>query len=341
MTPPHDAQPVCPSCTRTIRLSGFPIRLSSGKETATRRSGRPQIIKTYRLFYSIVPFAGSAGRSQAGAAADPIGHDSSARLCAYLGIRNGLQTQSRTQAMPCIFLTFVIFSLICIINMQYQPSGCCFFSSSQKGVAFRGRTSHPCRFTWVPLGGLDSGFPDSGRSVARIGASRAGSGPCISREICPLPFTTHKLWRSTVTRLCLGCAALTAATAARAQTYYYYPSTATSAPVYNAGTTAAPVYYVPSTYRNRVAWNGYTPQYYQVNYTTPNYQAYLYAAVLPDGVYSADCPADVCRAGDPGDGAGNPVRSDVVCDAGDVTIRRGGDGGEHRDDRTGGDRTGR
>ena len=88
-----------------------------------------------------------------------------------------------------------------------------------------------------------------------------------------MPFTTYKLWRSTVTRLCLGCAALTAATTARAQTYYYYPSTATSAPVYNAGTSSAPVYYVPSTYRNRVAWNGYTPQYYQVNYTTPNYQA--------------------------------------------------------------------
>jgi hypothetical protein len=33
--------------------------------------------------------------------------------------------------------------------MQCQTARCRFFSTSQKRVAFRGRTSHPCRFTWV------------------------------------------------------------------------------------------------------------------------------------------------------------------------------------------------
>ena len=118
------------------------------------------------------------------------------------------------------------------------------------------------------------GFPDSGLSVARIGASRRGPGPCVSREICPLQITTRNLLKSTVIRFCLGCAALaTARSAVEAQTYYYYPPTVASSPAVTAGTTAAPVYYVPSTYRNRVTWNRNTPRYYQVNYAYPTYQA--------------------------------------------------------------------
>ena len=100
------------------------------------------------------------------------------------------------------------------------------------------------------LGDSQLGFPDSGRPVARIGAPRA-----VPAHVAPGRFVHCRSRRTTcgrskVLRLCLGCAALTAATTvARAQTYYYYPSTPTSYARRHAGTTAAPVYYVPSTYR--------------------------------------------------------------------------------------------
>jgi hypothetical protein len=83
-----------------------------------------------------------------------------------------------------------------------------------------------------------------------------------------LPITTHTLWKTMLVRFCLGYAVLSVATSARAQTYYSYPNTvatgATSTPVY---------YYYPTTYQTQSAWNGNTPQYYQVNYTNSAYQA--------------------------------------------------------------------
>ncbi len=71
-------------------------------------------------------------------------------------------------------------------------------------------------------------------------------------------------------RGCLVCAALAASTSiARAQTYYYYPSSAAQAPV--AATTPV-YYYVPAGSQNPAAWSGYAPQYYQTGYyVTPNY----------------------------------------------------------------------
>src|SRR5579885_1611942 len=84
----------------------------------------------------------------------------------------------------------------------------------------------------------------------------------------------HSLWKATLVRLCLGCAALTVATtAAEAQTYYYYPSTVASTSVTAAGATSAPLYYyLPANSQGQTTWNGYSPQYYQVNYTNPTYQ---------------------------------------------------------------------
>jgi uncharacterized protein YkwD len=88
-----------------------------------------------------------------------------------------------------------------------------------------------------------------------------------------LYITTHNSWKSKLVQSCLGYAALAVATtAAQAQTYYYYPSTVGSSPVTAAGATSTPVYYVPATYRSQTTWNGYSPQYYQVNYTNPTYQ---------------------------------------------------------------------
>jgi uncharacterized protein YkwD len=89
-----------------------------------------------------------------------------------------------------------------------------------------------------------------------------------------LPITTLNLWRTTLVRFCLGYAALmVGATAVRAQTYYYYPSTVGSTPVTAAGTTSPPAYYyMPTTYQSQTTWSGYSPQYYQVNYSTPTYQ---------------------------------------------------------------------
>jgi uncharacterized protein YkwD len=83
-------------------------------------------------------------------------------------------------------------------------------------------------------------------------------------------------------RACLGSAAFAcAATAAQAQTYYYYPPTLPSSPAFTAGTTTAPVYYVPSTYANQVAWSGYTP----VSYQNASYQA-SYAPQYTQATYS-------------------------------------------------------
>jgi Cysteine-rich secretory protein family len=130
-----------------------------------------------------------------------------------------------------------------------------------------------------------------------------------------LQITTHNLWKRTLVRSCLGFAALTVATtAARAQTYYYYPSTvgtssvtaagATSTPTYympatyqsqaTAGTTSTPAYYMPATYQSQATWNGYSPQYYQLNYTNPTYQVsytpQYYQTSYSQPTYAAQAP---------------------------------------------------
>jgi hypothetical protein len=49
-----------------------------------------------------------------------------------------------------------------VTMMQVQSTPCCFFSTFQKCLAFRGRASHPWRFAWVPLGDLKPTFPGFG-----------------------------------------------------------------------------------------------------------------------------------------------------------------------------------
>lgn len=75
---------------------------------------------------------------------------------------------------------------------------------------------------------------------------------------------THILRTSTIVGLCLVSAAIIAAPAVQAQTYYQPASGVTQSPTY---------YYTPPAYTTQPTWNGYTPQYYQSGYTTPTYQA--------------------------------------------------------------------
>jgi uncharacterized protein YkwD len=87
-----------------------------------------------------------------------------------------------------------------------------------------------------------------------------------------LQITTYNVLTRTMVRLCLGVAVFGVATSvARAQTYYYYPSTTASSPTYTMAPGTGPAYYTPSYRQNPRAWRGYTPQYYQVNYNTPSY----------------------------------------------------------------------
>jgi hypothetical protein len=58
--------------------------------------------------------------------------------------------------------------------MQCQLSQRCFSATSWKRVAFRGKTSHPCRSTWGRLGNRDRSFPDSGDPAVRIGVAWSG-----------------------------------------------------------------------------------------------------------------------------------------------------------------------
>jgi uncharacterized protein YkwD len=61
----------------------------------------------------------------------------------------------------------------------------------------------------------------------------------------------------------------TATVTAQAQTYYYYPSSVTSAP---RATVAPTYYYVQPTYRYQVAPTTYARQYYQTTYAPQYYQ---------------------------------------------------------------------
>ena len=176
--------------------------------------------------------------------------------------------------MSCIFLTSSIF-VYHRINMQYQTDRMLFFFNIPKRGCIPGKN--------IPLLSIHMGSP--GRIRTRVSRIRVdqwrGSEPRVvaPAHVAPGRFvhcssTTHNLWRSTVIRsLPRVCGPRGRHDRGPAQTYYYYPSTVTSSPVINAGTTSAPVYYVPSTYRNQATWNGYAPQYYQVNYTSPVYQA--------------------------------------------------------------------
>jgi uncharacterized protein YkwD len=76
-----------------------------------------------------------------------------------------------------------------------------------------------------------------------------------------LQITTRNSWTSTTLRVWLGFLAVVSLTAgARAQTYYYYPSSGT------------PVYYRSAGYRGQTVWSGYSNPYYQTAYSTPVYQ---------------------------------------------------------------------
>jgi uncharacterized protein YkwD len=85
--------------------------------------------------------------------------------------------------------------------------------------------------------------------------------------------TDNSGWMNAVVRAGLGCVALMATTmTAQAQTYYYYPTSATPAPAVTPGSTVTPTY----TYRRglfgRVIWTTYSPQSYQTTYAPQYYQ---------------------------------------------------------------------
>ena len=136
-----------------------------------------------------------------------------------------------------------------------------FFNIPEKGC-ISGKNIPPLSIRMGAEGDSNSAFPDSGRLLVRIGASWWGSGPCSSLvEIGPLPMTTRNLWRSTLLRALIGLRRFATATmGAQAQTYYYYPSSAT------------PVYYSPAGYRPQTVWYRYPVQYYQPAYSSPAYQ---------------------------------------------------------------------
>ena len=83
------------------------------------------------------------------------------------------------------------------------------------------------------------------------------------------------MWKHVIVRLCLGSAVLAAATIRGPGAnllllpcYVRFPTR------HRGGATPAPgYYYVPSGYSNQTTWNGYAPQYYQVNYNSPVYQS--------------------------------------------------------------------
>jgi uncharacterized protein YkwD len=78
----------------------------------------------------------------------------------------------------------------------------------------------------------------------------------------------------------------TATVTAQAQTYYYYPSSVTSAP----SATVAPTYiYAQPTYEYQVAPTTYAPQYYQQTYA-PQYYQQAYAPQYYQTVYQTQAP---------------------------------------------------
>ncbi len=98
-----------------------------------------------------------------------------------------------------------------------------------------------------------------------------------SWEFCPLQMTNNNArWMSAVARFGFGCMIfLTASVTARAQTYYYYPSSVTSAPTVTTDANVAPTYYY---YQVRAGRTAYAPQYYYyqqapaTQYSQPEYQ---------------------------------------------------------------------
>ena len=100
------------------------------------------------------------------------------------------------------------------------------------------------------MGRLGAGtglFPDSGELAVRIGGAWSVSYSCCSWESSPLESTIHRsrihnsTWMRTVLRVWLGIAAFVSCTAiSKAQTYYYYPSSNSTAPTVTTGQATAP-----------------------------------------------------------------------------------------------------
>jgi uncharacterized protein YkwD len=84
--------------------------------------------------------------------------------------------------------------------------------------------------------------------------------------------TYNSAWMKIAVRLWFGCVAFVLATVTtQAQTYYYYPSSVTSAPGVTSGTTSAPTYYYRrGLFGGRYVWTGYQAPSYQVA-NTPQY----------------------------------------------------------------------
>lgn len=98
-----------------------------------------------------------------------------------------------------------------------------------------------------------------------------------------MPITLKNAGTKYVVGIVLGCvfhAVMTSAT--QAQTYYYTVAAPTAG---TPAVTTAPVYYYPTTGRFQRTWNGYSPQYYQIGYNTPTYQA-TYPTQYNQVVYS-------------------------------------------------------
>lgn len=90
----------------------------------------------------------------------------------------------------------------------------------------------------------------------------------------PLQTRSHNSgWMNTVVRVGIGCVAFVATTVvAEAQTYYYYPTSGTSAPTVTSDSTSTPTYYYRRGWFGRRVWTHYSPQSYQTTYTPQYYQ---------------------------------------------------------------------
>jgi hypothetical protein len=119
-------------------------------------------------------------------------------------------------------------------------------------------------------------------------------------------FINQSRWMSSVIRLCVAGAALTAVSmTAQAQTYYYYPTSVPAAPAIANVSNVVPTYYVQGTMGNQVVWYTYTVQPYQTAYTPQYYQTayqpqYYQVTYQPQTIQTPSSAADTTPGRPPG-----------------------------------------
>src|SRR5262245_28621275 len=139
-----------------------------------------------------------------------------------------------------------------------------FFNIPEKGCIF-GRAIPPLSIRMGIAGRLDPSIPGFGLiSGENRSCTVQLRPPRFLVGVSPLPISNLKSWSSRVARLWLGCVVF-GSTTTQAQTYYYYPSSATYSPV-------TPRYYWPSGYERDSGWAVYPNQYYQTTYAPQYYQ---------------------------------------------------------------------